>query len=323
MPYIHIDTIADPRLDVFARLTEAQLRNKLEPEKGIFIAESIKVIDRALEGGMVPVSVLMTPHWIEAAADAVARIEAAGAEAGTDDADCASDDKAQPASADVAGEGVPIFVVPEDEVKKLTGFALTRGIMCAMRRPQLPSVEDLVDRVAREKAESYGCAPEEVRLRIAVLEGIVDHTNVGAIFRSAAALGVDAVLATPTCCDPLYRRAVRVSMGTVFQVPWTRIGENAHDWPRTGLERLHALGFKTAAMALSDDSIPLGSPELASCRRLALVFGTEGDGLAQRTIAGCDYTVRIPMKHHVDSLNVAAASAVAFWELCGREEVVG
>ena len=302
MPYIHIEKLDDSRLDVFARLTEAQLRNKLEPEKGIFIAESIKVIDRALEGGMVPVSVLMTPHWMDAAADVVARIEAAGAAEGAE---------------------VPIFVAPEGELKKLTGFALTRGILCAMRRPKLPSVEELIEHVAEGKAAAKGCAPQDARLRVAVLEGIVDHTNVGAIFRSAAALGVDAVLVTPTCCDPLYRRAVRVSMGTVFQVPWTRIGENAHEWPAAGLERLHALGFKTAAMALSDDSIPLGAPELAQHKRLALVFGTEGDGLAQHTIAGCDYTVRIPMKHHVDSLNVAAASAVAFWELCGREEIVG
>lgn len=302
MPYIHIDSLEDPRLDAYARLTEAQLRNRLEPEKGIFIAESIKVIERAMDGGMVPVSVLMTPHWLDAAAETVARIEAAGAE---------------------RGEEIPIFVAPEEELKSLTGFALTRGILCAMRRPQLPSVEDLIGQIATQRANAEGCDPENVRLRIAVLEGIVDHTNVGAIFRSAAALGVDAVLVTPTCCDPLYRRAVRVSMGTVFQVPWTRIGENVGDWPAAGLGRLSDLGFKTAAMALSDDSIPLGSPQLASCDRLALVFGTEGDGLAARTIAGCDYTVRIPMKHHVDSLNVAAASAVAFWELCGREEVAG
>lgn len=302
MPYIHIDLLEDPRLDAYARLTEAQLRNKLEPEKGIFIAESIKVIERAIEGGMVPVSVLMTPHWIDAAAETVARIEAAGVE---------------------HGEEIPIFVAPEEELKRLTGFSLTRGILCAMRRPQLPSVEDLIGQIATQRANAEGCDPENVRLRLAVLEGIVDHTNVGAIFRSAAALGVDAVLVTPTCCDPLYRRAVRVSMGTVFQVPWTRIGENVGDWPAAGLGRLGDLGFKTAAMALSDDSIPLGSFQLASCDRLALVFGTEGDGLAAHTIAGCDYTVRIPMKHHVDSLNVAAASAVAFWELCGRDEMAG
>lgn len=324
MPYIHIEKLDDSRLDVFARLTEAQLRNKLEPEKGIFIAESIKVIDRALEGGMVPVSVLMTPHWMDAAADVVARIEAAGAVANGGASGAAALNPAEVCGADDPGRaGVPIFVAPEDELKKLTGFALTRGILCAMRRPKLPSVEELIERVAEERAAAKGCAPQDARLRVAVLEGIVDHTNVGAIFRSAAALGVDAVLVTPTCCDPLYRRAVRVSMGTVFQVPWTRIGESVRDWPQAGLERLRSLGFKTAAMALSDESIPLGSPQLAQHNRLALVFGTEGDGLAQHTIAGCDYTVRIPMKHHVDSLNVAAASAVAFWELCGREEVVG
>ncbi|MFD0702561.1 rRNA methyltransferase [Slackia equolifaciens] len=346
MPYIHIDSLDDPRLDAYARLTEAQLRNKLEPEKGIFIAESIKVIERALEGGMVPVSVLMTPHWLDAAADVVTRIEAAGVAAKANERTGAaagfgsieeSDEAKVAGNAEVtrtaegagdaegtcaADDGVPIFVAPEDELKKLTGFALTRGILCAMRRPQLPSAEELIDQIAREKSAAMGCVPEDVRLRVAVLEGIVDHTNVGAIFRSAAALGVDVVLVTPTCCDPLYRRAVRVSMGTVFQVPWTRIGENVHEWPAAGLERLHALGFKTAAMALSDDSIPLGASQLAACNRLALVFGTEGDGLAQQTIAGCDYTVRIPMKHHVDSLNVAAASAVAFWELCGCEEIV-
>lgn len=292
MPYIDIQDLGDPRLDAFARLTEAQLRNKLEPEKGIFIAESIKVIERALAAGVVPVSVLMTPHWKEAAADTVARIQQAGAAAGCE---------------------VPVFVAPEDELKKLTGFALTRGILCAMRRPTLPSVEELVARIDERRAAS---SDDDGRRRVAVLEGIVDHTNVGAIFRSAAALGIDAVLVTPTCCDPLYRRAVRVSMGTVFQVPWTRIGDTVHDWPAGGLRRLAHLGYATAAMALSDDSVQLGDPELARCDKLALIFGTEGDGLSCRTIEGCDYTVRIPMMHGVDSLNVAAASAVTFWELC-------
>ncbi|MDO4590267.1 MAG: RNA methyltransferase [Slackia sp.] len=292
MPYIDIQDLNDPRLDAFARLTEAQLRNKLEPEKGIFIAESIKVIERALAAGVVPVSVLMTPHWKEAAADTVARIQQAGAAAGCE---------------------VPVFVAPEDELKKLTGFALTRGILCAMRRPALPSVEELVARIDERRAAS---PDDDGRRRVAVLEGIVDHTNVGAIFRSAAALGIDAVLVTPTCCDPLYRRAVRVSMGTVFQVPWTRIGDTVHDWPARGLERLSHLGYAAAAMALSDDSVPLGDPALARCDKLALIFGTEGDGLSHRTIEGCDYTVRIPMMHGVDSLNVAAASAVTFWELC-------
>ena len=182
-----------------------------------------------------------------------------------------------------------------------------------MRRPALPSVEELLAGIDAARAAS---GDDSGRRRIAVLEGIVDHTNVGAIFRSAAALGIDAVLVTPTCCDPLYRRAVRVSMGTVFQVPWTRIGETVRDWPAAGLKRLGDLGYKTAAMALSDDSVPLGDEALAACDKLALVFGTEGDGLSHRTIEGCDFTVRIPMMHGVDSLNVAAASAVTFWELC-------
>lgn len=292
MSFVNVENLDDPRLDAYARLTEAQLRNKLEPEKGIFIAESIKVIDRALAGGMEPVSVLMTPEWKDAAAESIAAIEAAG---------------------EHCGHEVPVFVAPESELKKLTGFALTRGILCAMRRPALPSVEDLLARIDEQRAAASN---DNGRRRVAVLEGIVDHTNVGAIFRSAAALGIDAVLVTPTCCDPLYRRAVRVSMGTVFQVPWTRIGETVHDWPAAGLERLGALGYKSAALALSDDSIALGDPSLAACDKLALVFGTEGDGLSHRTIEGCDFTVRIPMMHGVDSLNVAAASAVTFWELC-------
>ena len=307
MPYIEVETLDDARLDVFARLTEAQLRNKLEPERGIFIVESEKVIRRALEGGMKPLSMLMTPEWVERTRDVVAAAEAACVEEG----------------------GLPVFVVPADQAQRLTGFAVTRGILLACRRPQLPSVEDLLARVDAEKQALAAAVaagerrPGEVanmhdasRRRIAVLDGIVDHTNVGAIFRSAAAMGVDAVLVTPTCCDPLYRRAVRVSMGCVFQVPWTRIGETVHDWPGQGLERLRALGYKTAAMALKSDSLALGSPELAAIDKLALVFGTEGDGLANHVIEGCDYTVRIPMRSGVDSLNVAAASAVSFWELC-------
>ena len=280
MPVVEISSLDDTRLDVYARLTEAQLRNKLEPEKGIFIAESLKVINRALDGGVEPVSVLMTPEWVDSAAEVVARVLTQAPQA-------------------------PVFVAPKSEVERLAGFNLTRGILCAMRRPVLPSVEDLL----------ATCVHGGPATRIAVLEGIVDHTNVGAIFRSAAALGIDAVLVTPTCCDPLYRRAVRVSMGTGFQVPWTRIGNSVRDWPEAGLKTLHDLGFATAAMALSDDSIPLGSPELAAQERLALIFGTEGDGLSTRTIAGSTYTVKIPMRHGVDSLNVAAASAVAFWEL--------
>ena len=268
---IEITDFAAPELDVYARLTEAQLRNKLEPEKGVFIAESPKVIGSALDGGCVPVSLLMERKHIESqAAEIIAR----------------------------CGD-VPVFTADRVVLEQLTGFTLTRGILCAMRRPVLPTVEELCQNARR----------------VAVLEGIVDATNVGAIFRSAAALNIDAVLVTPTCCDPLCRRAVRVSMGTVFNVPWTRIGETAEDWPHPGIERLQALSFKTAAMALSDDSVTIEDPQLMAEEKLAIVLGTEGDGLSGATVAGCDYTVRIPMAHHVDSLNVAAASAVAFWQL--------
>lgn len=277
---VQIESFEDERLDVFARLTEAQLRNRLEPEKGVFIAESFKVIDRALEASMVPVSFLVTPKWLDETLErAQACVERGLVESGAD---------------------LPVFVAPIGQLEKLTGFKLTRGALCAMRRPTLPSVEDVV-RGAR---------------RIAVLEGIVDHTNVGAIFRSAAALNVDAVLVTPTCCDPLYRRAARVSMGTVFQVPWTRIGSDHTQWPEPGLKSLHDLGFTTAAFALTDDSMSLADPSLQRIDRLAVVLGTEGDGLCRDTIRGCDVTVRIPMANGVDSLNVAAASAVAFWHLC-------
>lgn len=271
---IEVSDLAAPELDVFARLTEAQLRNRLEAEKGVFIAESPKVIGRALDAGYEPVSLLMERKHIEGQGqDIIAR----------------------------CGD-IPVYTADREVLADLTGYALTRGVLCAMRRPSLPSVEEL-------------CAGAR---RVAVLEGIVDSTNIGAIFRSAAALRMDAVLVTPTCGDPLYRRAVRVSMGTVFQVPWTRIGGQPSDWPEPGLEQLQALGFKTAAMALSDDSVSIEDPRLAAEERLAIVLGTEGDGLAQHTIAGCDYTVRIPMSHGVDSLNVAAASAVAFWELRAR-----
>ena len=271
---IKITDIAAPELDVFARLTEAQLRNRLEPEKGVFIAESPKVIGRALDAGYEPVSLLMEPRHIDGQGrDIIARCE-----------------------------GIPVYTASREILEGLTGYALTRGVLCAMRRPPLPSVEDV-------------CANAR---RVAVLEGIVDSTNIGAIFRSAAALNIDAVLVTPTCGDPLYRRAVRVSMGTVFQVPWTRIGSEPSEWPEPGLERLRKLGFQTAAMALRDDSVSIDDPRLAAEEKLAIVLGTEGDGLAERTIAECDYTVRIPMAHQVDSLNVAAASAVAFWELRAR-----
>ena len=302
MPVIPIDNLDDPRLDAYARLTEVQLRNKLEPEKGIFIAESGKVIERALAAGMEPLSFLMEEKWLGQIQGILARAGYAGG--GSDGTRDAGGDRAgnRPVSADL-----PLFVAPLPELNKLTGFELTRGALGAFRRPALPSVRDLL---------------REARL-VAVLENITNHTNIGAIFRSAAALGVDAVLVTPACYDPLYRRAVRVSMGTVFQVPWTRIGNEASgtpghpsaSWADEGIPLLHELGFKTAALALSDDSVPLDDPVLAREERLAVVLGTEGDGLAPETIARCDYTVRIPMQHGVDSLNVAAASAVAFWEL--------
>ncbi|MBQ1241619.1 MAG: RNA methyltransferase [Oscillospiraceae bacterium] len=271
---IEITDLAAPELDAFVRLTEAQLRCRLEPEKGLFIAESPKVIHRALDAGFEPVSFLTERKHIEGqAAEVLAR----------------------------CGD-IPVYTADDEALTALTGYELTRGVLCAMRRPKLKSVEELCENARR----------------VAVLEGIVDHTNVGAIFRSAAALGIDAVLLTPTCCDPLYRRAARVSMGTVFQVPWTRIGETNKDWPDAGLARLNALGFKTAAMALSDKSVSIDDGALTAEEKLAIVLGTEGDGLSARTIAHCDYTVKIPMAHGVDSLNVAAASAVAFWELRAR-----
>ena len=278
MKVIHIESIDDERVAAYVSLTERQLRSKLEPERGIFIAESPKVIARALDAGMLAESFLMEERWLDEVASLVDQ------------------------ASQIAGHDVPAFTGESAELEKLTGFRLTRGVLCAMRRPTLPTVESLLAHARR----------------VAVLEGIVDHTNVGAAFRSAAALNVDAVLVTPTCCDPLYRRAVRVSMGTVFQVPWTRIGAEAGDWPGKGMALLHALGFTTAAFALEDDSISLADPVLAAQDRLALVFGTEGDGLAPATIAACDYTVKIPMAHGVDSLNVAAATAVAFWQLCDQ-----
>ena len=268
---IEITDFSAPELDIFARLTEAQLRNRLEPEKGIFIAESPKVIARALDAGCQPLSLLMERKHIEGQGEEII-------------ARCGD---------------TPVYTADRDVLAKLTGFEVTRGILCAMRRPKLLTVEEL-------------CANAR---RVAVLEGIVDPTNIGAIFRSAAALHMDAVLVTPTCGDPLYRRAARVSMGTIFQVPWTRIGEDASHWPETGLKRLQDLGFKTAAMALSDNSVSIDDPTLMAEEKLAIILGTEGDGLSPTTIAHCDYTVRIPMSHDVDSLNVAAASAVAFWQL--------
>lgn len=272
MPHIiEVTDLAAPELDVYARLTEAQLRNRLEPDKGVFIAESPKVIATALDAGYEPLSLLMERRHIEG--------------------------DAQPILARCGG--IPVYTAERETLARLTGFELTRGVLCAMRRPRLPSVEEVCARARR----------------VAVLEGIVDHTNVGAIFRSAAALNMDAVLINPSCCDPLCRRAVRVSMGTVFQVPWGQLGETPADWPEKGMDILHSLGFKTAAMALSDRSVSIDDEQLAKEPKLAIVLGTEGDGLAAGTIASCDYTVKIPMSHGVDSLNVAAASAVAFWQL--------
>ena len=268
---IEITDFAAPELDVYARLTEAQLLNRQEPEQGLFIAESPKVIDRALDAGYVPVSLLLERKHIAGQASGVI-------------ARCGD---------------VPVFTAETEVLTELTGFRLTRGVLCAMRRPLLPSVEAV-------------CAGAR---RITILENIMNPTNVGAIFRSAAALGIDAVLLTPACSDPLYRRAARVSMGTVFQVPWTYLGSDCAEWPHPGMEQLRALGFRTAAMALSDNAISIADPQLMAEEKLAIVLGTEGDGLAAGTIADCDYTVRIPMSHGVDSLNVAAASAVAFWQL--------
>lgn len=287
---IHITSLDDPRLDAYTKLTERELRSVLEPEKGIFIAESMKVIERALAAGMQPVSFLLGERWLDAVQpllDGLKRRLASGPGEG---------------SAEQAGGEypIPVFVGPMDLLEQLTGFSVTRGALCACRRPKLPDPRELL-------RDAH---------RVCVLEGIVDHTNVGAIFRSAAALNVDALLVSPTCCDPLYRRAVRVSMGTVFQVPWTRIGSDARHWPADGIATLHEAGFTCAAMALTDDSVSLDDPALAEIDRLALFMGTEGAGLGRRTISGCDMAVRIPMAHGVDSLNVAAASAVAFWQLC-------
>jgi tRNA G18 (ribose-2'-O)-methylase SpoU len=250
-------------VEVFGTLTEAQLRNRLEPEKGIFIAESPKVINVALNAGYEPLSLLCEQRHIDG--DAAGIIERCG--------------------------DIPVYTGERELLAQLTGYVLTRGVLCAMRRPALPSVEQVCDGAQR----------------VVVIDGVTDTTNIGAIFRSAAALGIDAVLLTPTSCDPLNRRAVRVSMGSVFLVPWT--------WLNTPVTSLNVLGFKTAAMALSDNSISLDDARLAAEPRLAIVMGTEGDGLPQETIASTDYVVRIPMSHSVDSLNVAAASAVAFWEL--------
>ncbi len=271
---IEITSFEDPRLDVYARLTEAQLLNRFEPAKGMFIAESPKVIQRALDSGCKPVSLLMERKDIDGQAEEIIR-------------QCGD---------------IPLFTADRDVLCQLTGFQLTRGVLCAMLRPKLPTVEEI-------------CRDAK---RIVILENVMNPTNVGAIFRSAAALHMDAILLTPGCSNPLYRRSARVSMGTVFQIPWTFIGQEITDWPHPGMERLEAMGFKTAAMALRDDSVSIDDPQLLAEEKLAIVLGSEGDGLVDTTIADCDYTVKIPMSHGVDSLNVAAASAVAFWQLGRR-----
>lgn len=271
---IEITDLNFPELDVYARLTEAQLRTRMETERGVFIAESPKVIELALNAGCVPLSFLMERRHLQG----------------------------QGAPLMERCPGIPVYTADRDVLASLTGYALTRGILCAMQRPELQKAEALLGGSRR----------------IAVLEGIVDSTNMGAIFRSAAALGMDAVLLTPTCCDPLCRRAVRVSMGTIFQVPWARIGDCPADWPEAGMELLHRHGFATAAMALDERAISIDDPRLQQEEKLAVLLGTEGDGLSHQTIARCDYTVMIPMEHGVDSLNVAAASAVAFWQLRAR-----
>ena len=272
---IEITDFQAPELDVYARLSENQLLNRCEPEKGMFIAESPRVIERALDAGYRPVSCLVEKRHIEGEAKEIIRR---------------------------CGEigNVPVYTAEFDVLTQLTGFKLTRGMLCAMYRPPLPEVRQIC----------------EGSRRIAILENVVNPTNVGAIFRSAAALGIDAVLLTYDSSDPLYRRAVRVSMGTVFQIPWTFFEKDA--WPEKGIHLLRELGFRTAAMALREDSVSIDNQKLLAEKKLAVILGTEGDGLASSTIADCDYTVRIPMSHGVDSLNVAAASAVAFWEL-GRK----
>ncbi len=270
---IEITDFAAPELDIYARLTEGQLLNRHEPDKGIFIAESPKVIERALDAGCVPISMLMEKKHVESQAREIIRR---------------------------CGD-IPVYAAEFDVLTQLTGFHLTRGMLCAMYRPPLPGTEEI-------------CAGAR---RIAVLENVMNPTNIGAIFRSAAALNMDGILLTSACSNPLYRRAIRVSMGTVFQIPWTFL-DSRLSWPREGMGFLHELGFVTAAMALNDDSVSIDDSGLMSEEKLAIILGTEGDGLAAGTIAGCDYTVRIPMSHGVDSLNVAAASAVAFWQLGRR-----
>jgi tRNA G18 (ribose-2'-O)-methylase SpoU len=264
---VPVTDLSHPGLQPYARLTEAQLRNRLEPQQGIFIAESPKVIRIALNAGYQPLSLLSEEkHITGQAADIVARMD-----------------------------GIPVFVGSRQLLAFLTGYELTRGVLCAMRRPVLPSVQEV-------------CSGQR---RIVLVDSVVNSTNTGAIFRAAAALGIDALLLTPTCCDPLNRRSVRVSMGTVFQLPWTYLPS----WPYPAIELFHTFGYRTAALALTPDAVPIDHPQLNAEERLIIVMGTEGDGLDRSTIDACDYKVVIPMKHGVDSLNVAAAAAVAFWQL--------
>lgn len=267
---IRIADFNAPELDIYARTKEVVLLNRAKPEDGIFIAESPKVIERALDSGCEPISILMEERHIEGEGKSV--LERCG--------------------------DIPVYTAEFDVLKELTGFPLTRGMLCAMRRPAPLSLQQVCENATR----------------LAILEEVVNPTNVGAIFRSAAALGMDAVILTQACSDPLYRRAIRVSMGTVFQIPWTYVDKSV-EWPDEGMKFLHDMGFKTAAFALKDDSVGIDDPQLMSEEKLAVLLGTEGDGLATETIADCDYTVKIPMSHGVDSLNVAAASAVAFWQL--------
>ena len=267
---IRITDFNATELDIYARTKEVVLLNRAKPEDGIFIAESPKVIERALDSGCEPISILMEERHIEGEGKSV--LERCG--------------------------DIPVYTAEFDVLKELTGFQLTRGMLCAMRRPAPLSLQQVCENATR----------------LAILEDVVNPTNVGVIFRSAAALGMDAVILTQACSDPLYRRAIRVSMGTVFQIPWTYVDKSV-EWPDEGMKFLHDMGFKTAAFALKDDSVGIDDPQLMSEEKLAVLLGTEGDGLATETIADCDYTVKIPMSHGVDSLNVAAASAVAFWQL--------
>ena len=305
---INIIESKDPRaaeLQIYYNLNEAQLFHYFEPKPGIFIAESPKVIKRALDAGCVPMSFLMEKKHVKTQAkEILARCEKLQSQdiKQTDKMEAENGNSSMAAEHDIpvctAECEIPVYIAEIEVLAKITGYQLTRGMLCAMYRPTLPSVEQLCKNARR----------------VAILENVVNPTNVGAIFRSAAALGMDAVLLTSACADPLYRRASRVSMGTVFQIPWTYFDKNAC-WPDGAMDVLHKLGYKTAAMALRDDSVSIDDEKMMAEEKLAIVLGTEGDGLADHTIADCDYTVKIPMTHGVDSLNVAAASAVAFWQL--------